>query len=192
MTANTAGATINSSTGVVTVTKGGSVTVKAIAAAVPGSFSGSEASYTLTVNDTRTSAGLAWSAASADVTYGANNNVFPTLTNTHNVSVTYSSSDQSVATINESTGEIILKDKNGTSIISAIFAGNDDYKDQTVTYELNVSKAPFAIQDGVFDFVEAAQQNPLVNYGSGVTLTSSEYTTGSKTWTAGNVTHLYA
>ena len=188
MTANTAGATINSESGLVTVTKGGSVTVKALAAAVPGSFSGSEDSYTLTVNDTRPSASLAWSATSADVTYGADNNIFPTLTNPHSVTVTYSSSNQAAATIDENTGAITLKDYNGTTTISAIFAGNDDYSDQTVTYELNVTKAPFSIKDGIFDFVEAATAG--VNYGSGVTTTSSssEYVTADKTWTAGNVT----
>ena len=186
MTANTAGATINAESGLVTVTKAGEVTVKATAAAVPGSFAASEASYTLTVNDTRTSAGLAWSAASANVTYGADN-VFPTLTNPHSVAVTYSSSNTSAATINKS-GEITLKDVTSSTTISAIFAGNDDYKEQTVTYELNVTKAPFVKKDGVFDFVGAATADPFEDYGSGVTLTSDEYTKGENTWTAGNVT----
>ena len=187
MTANTAGATINSSTGLVTVTQGGSVTVKALAAAVAGSFAGSEATYTLTVNDTRTSAELAWSAASADVTYGADDNIFPTLTNTHSVPVTYSSSNMAAATIDES-GVITLKDYTGETTISAIFEGNDDYLAQTVTYTLNVDKAPFSVKDGVFDFVEAATASE--DYGSGVTTTSSstEYVTTDKTWTAGNVT----
>ena len=187
MTANTAGATIDSSTGLVTVTKGGSVTVKALAAAVSGKFSGSEATYTLTVNDTRTSAGLAWSSESANVTYGADNNIFPTLTNPHNVSVSYTSSNQAAATIDEN-GTITLKDYTGNTTISAIFDGNDDYLDQTVTYTLNVTKAPFAIKDGVFDFVEAAGADPLEDYESGVTLSTGDYTTGDKTWTAGNVT----
>ena len=53
MTANTAGATINSSTGEVTPTKAGSVTVQASAAAIAGKYSASSATYTLTVTDTR-------------------------------------------------------------------------------------------------------------------------------------------
>ena len=53
ITANSAGATINSSTGEVTLTKAGSVTVQAEAAAVAGHFSASYDSYTLTVTDTR-------------------------------------------------------------------------------------------------------------------------------------------
>ena len=53
MTANTAGATINESTGEVSPTQAGSVTVKATAAAIEGSFAASSATYTLTVTDTR-------------------------------------------------------------------------------------------------------------------------------------------
>ena len=190
ITANTAGATINPSSGLVTVTKGGSVTVKATAEAVSGSFTSSSDTYTLTVNDTRASAGLAWSAESANVQYGADNNVFPTLTNTHSVPVTYQSSSQAAATIDANTGEITLKDYTGKTTISAIFAGNDDYYGETVTYELNVTKAPFVIKDGVFDFVEAGAQSTLVDYGSGVTIENDgqTYVYDNSTWTAGNVT----
>ena len=192
MTANTAGATIDESTGVVTVTGAGSVTVKAIAAAVSGSFASSVDTYTLTVNDTRDELGndLAWSEETATVTYGAENNTFPTLTNTHNVTVTYESTNTDAATIDANTGVITLKDvsQNLTTYIKAIFAGNDDYLPKTVGYTLNVSKAPFAIRDGIFDFVEAAKADPLVDYGSGVTLSNGTYVTDDKTWTAGNVT----
>ena len=187
ITANTAGATINASTGLVTVTGGGSVTVKATAAASSG-FAGSEDTYTLTVNDTRSEADLSWSAASANVTYGADNNVFPSLTNTHGVTVTYASTNTKAATINETTGEITLLDFAGSTYIKAIFAGNDDYLPKTVDYTLNVTKAPFAVKDGVFDFVEAAALDE--DYGSGVTTTNdgNTYVTVDKTWTAGNVT----
>lgn len=184
MTANTAGATIDAESGVVTVTKGGSVTVKATAAAVTGLYTSSEDSYTLTVNDIRASAGLAWSAASANVTYGADN-VFPTLTNPHGVAVTYSSTNANAATI-DNNGIITLKDKTASTQISAIFAGNDVYKEVSISYTLNVTEAPFTKKDGVFDFVKAANAVPLEDYGSGMTLSTS-YTTGDKTWIAGNV-----
>ena len=188
MTANTAGATINASTGVVSPTQAGSVTVKATAAAVPGYFSSSSASYTLAVSDSRASAGLAWSAASADVTYDSDSNVFPTLTNPNGVTVSYSSSNTSAATINSTTGVITLKNVNENTTIKATFAGDATYKSQEVFYTLNVSKAPFAVKDGVFDFVSAAEQEPLEDYGSGMTLTTSAYTTTDNTWTAVNVT----
>lgn len=50
---NTANATINSSTGVVTPTQAGTVVVNASAAAIDGKYLASYASYTLTVTDTR-------------------------------------------------------------------------------------------------------------------------------------------
>ena len=189
ITANTAGATINGETGLVTVTKGGSVTVKATAPAITG-FKKSEATYTLTVNDTRAEAGLAWSSSTKDINYDDTPYNLPTLTNTNKLTVTYSSSNTSVATIDENTGEVTVNNITGNTTISAIFAGNDDYKDQTVTYTLNVTKGAYQIIDGVFDFVEAGSSVPLVNYGSGITLTSASgyYDESESTWVAGNVT----
>ncbi len=186
ITANTAGATINATTGLVTVTQGGSVTVKANAPAVTG-FSSSTATYTLTVTDTRTSAGLAWSAASASVTYDDDSNEFPTLTNTHNVAITYSSTNTTAATIDAATGVITLNDVTATTSISATFAGDDDYLPQTVSYTLNVTKGPFKVKDGVFDFVSAGAEDE--DYGSEESPTSSStyYNESETTWTAGNV-----
>lgn len=83
---------------------------------------------------------LAWSANSATVTIGADDNVFPTLTNPHSVTVTYSSSDTTKATINASTGAITLAGA-GNTTISATFAGNDTYYEQTVSYTLTVQEA---------------------------------------------------
>lgn len=51
--------------------------------------------------------------------------------------VTWSSSDPSVATIDESTGAVTLLAV-GTTTITATFAGNDDYAAATGTYELTV------------------------------------------------------
>ena len=83
---------------------------------------------------------LTWSAESATVTIGADDNVFPTLTNSHSVEVTYSSSDTEKATIDGTTGEITLVAA-GDTTISAIFAGNDTYEAQTVTYALTVQES---------------------------------------------------
>ena len=151
----------------------------------------SEATYTLTVNDTRGEESRLESS-SATVTYGADDDIFPTLTNPHNVSVTYASTNEDAATIDATTGEITLKDvsANLTTYITARFDGNDDYKGQTVGYTLTVNKAPFAIKDGVFDFVEAGKADPVVDYGSHVSPTTdgSHYESSDATWTAGNVT----
>ena len=189
ITANTAGASINASSGLVTVTQGGSVTVKATAPAITG-FKKSEATYTLTVNDTRAEAGLAWSAASASINYDETPYNLPTLTNSNSLAVTYTSTNSSVATVDENTGQVSVKNVTGNTTITATFAGNDDYKSQSVSYTLNVTKGVYQIIDGVFDFDEAGASNPVINYGSGITPTStgSYYEPDESTWTAGNVT----
>ena len=83
---------------------------------------------------------LARSAESATVTIGADDNVFPTLSNPHSVTVNYASGDESAATINESTGQITLVAA-GSTTIYANFAGDDTYEAQTVSYVLTVEAA---------------------------------------------------
>ena len=80
---------------------------------------------------------LAWSASSASAIVGEAFTA-PTLTNPNNLTVTYSSMDASVATVNESTGAVTIKGV-GTTIITANFAGNDTYKPGTASYTLVVS-----------------------------------------------------
>ena len=55
------------------------------------------------------------------------------------LTVTYSSSNTSVATVNASTGVVTLKAV-GVTIITATFAGNDDYYANSATYTLTVRK----------------------------------------------------
>ena len=86
-----------------------------------------------------------WSATEAEVTIDATDNVFPTLTNTHNVPVTYSSTDDAIASI-AADGTVTLN-KEGTVTITAKYAGGTsagtgkEYKAKTVTYSLKVNKA---------------------------------------------------
>ena len=86
-----------------------------------------------------------WSATEAEVTIDATDNEFPALTNTHNVPVTYSSSDDAIASI-ASDGTVTLN-KEGTVTITAKYAGGTsagtgkEYKAKTVTYSLKVNKA---------------------------------------------------
>ena len=174
ITANTAGATISGST--VTVTQEGSVTVKATAPATDD-FSQSTASYTLTVNDTRSANGLAYAESEQEVAVGEVLSA-PTLTNPYNLDVTYASEDETIATVDESgnvTGVAI-----GTTNIIATFDGNGAYKAGSVSYSLTVKKAAFVITDGVFDFGEDE------DYGSN--LAQSGVKNQTSTWTAGNVT----
>ena len=84
--------------------------------------------------------GLSWGTASRTVTIGAEDNEFPTLTNTYNLAVKYSSDDPDVAAIDATTGEITLGIA-GKAHITAEFEGNDEYEAAKVTYELTVKAA---------------------------------------------------
>ena len=82
---------------------------------------------------------LSWSASSATATQtGTFTGV--TLTNTHHVPVTFASSDENVASIEPTYGHIMVT-ADGTTVISAAFAGNAQYKAKTVTYTLTVALA---------------------------------------------------
>ena len=64
----------------------------------------------------------------------------PTLTTyPEGLEVTYSSSDNSVATVDEHTGEVTLVAE-GTVTITATFAGDDDYNEGSASYTLTVSE----------------------------------------------------
>lgn len=84
--------------------------------------------------------GLSWGTASRTVTIGAEDNEFPTLTNTYNLAVKYSSDDPDVAAIDATTGEITLV-MAGKAHITAEFEGNDEYEAAKVSYELTVKAA---------------------------------------------------
>lgn len=84
--------------------------------------------------------GLSWGTATRTVTIGAEDNKFPTLTNTYNLAVKYSSDDPDVAAIDATTGEITLV-MAGKANITAEFEGNDEYEAAKVSYELTVKAA---------------------------------------------------
>ena len=64
----------------------------------------------------------------------------PTLNNPYGLTVTYSSSDTGVATVNPTTGTVTLV-SGGITVITATFAGNDQYKPFSASYTLIVSNA---------------------------------------------------
>ena len=81
--------------------------------------------------------GIAWSASSFEATIGADND-FPTLSNTHSLSITYTSSDTDVATI-DADGAITLVAA-GTTAITAASAATSSYAAGSVSYALTVYK----------------------------------------------------
>ena len=127
-------------------------------------------------------AGLAFPKASYEIDEGEEFTA-PALTNPHNLPVTYTSSETSVATVNQSTGAVTVVGV-GTTTITASSEETEQYEAGEASYTLTINEV-FQIEDGVFDFV--AKES---DYGSGVTTTSGSnvYINEEKTWTAGNVT----
>ena len=73
-----------------------------------------------------------------DINLGATDYEGQELTNPHELTVTYSSSDESIVVVDENTGDVVIGDKVGSAVITATFAGNDEYKAGTAIYTISV------------------------------------------------------
>ena len=62
----------------------------------------------------------------------------PTLTNPHSLTVTYSSSDEDLALVDENTGEVVIGDEAGEVTITATFAGNSIYRIGSASYTITI------------------------------------------------------
>ena len=82
-------------------------------------------------------AGLSYETTAYYVTVGGTFDA-PALTNPYDLTVTYSSSDTEVATVNAETGKVTLGSKVGTTTITASFAGNGEYNAASASYTLTV------------------------------------------------------
>lgn len=112
--------------------------------------------------------GLSWGTASRTVTIGAEDNKFPTLTNTYNLAVKYSSDDPNVAAIDATTGEITLV-MAGKANITAEFEGNDEYEAAKVSYELTVKDVPSVdLKNTPETAYTVAKALELINAGEGL------------------------
>ena len=112
-------------------------------------------SYTIIYSKIQTF--MAWSESVVNVNLGETFTA-PTLTFTvHGVNlegktIQYSSSDETVATIDQTNGEITLKDKAGSTTITASFAGDDTHDKVSAEYTLNVIDPNKT--DVTFDFTD--------------------------------------
>ncbi|MCR5180747.1 MAG: Ig-like domain-containing protein [Bacteroidaceae bacterium] len=142
---------------VATVDEDGEVTlVAAGTATITASYAGSDdyvagaVSYTLTVAKPDPVAnGLAFNASEATATLGEDFTE-PTLTNPYELPLTWSSSDEAVATVDED-GEVTLVAA-GTTTITASYAGSDDYVAGAVSYTLTIDKT-----DTIFDLFAGSE-----------------------------------
>ncbi len=100
-------------------------------------------------------AGLSYSETSFTATVGADN-AFPTLDNPNDLDITYSSSNEGVATIDED-GNVTLVAA-GTTTISATSEETDEYKAGSASYTLTViePEVPQTDNDNVYELVTDA------------------------------------
>lgn len=125
-----------SSTGAVEILKAGSTTIKATFAG-NATYKAAIASYTLTV--VKAEPNLSFSQTNFQVPLNDNSFVAPTLNNPNNLTVGYSSNNESVALVDENTGEIVLETSAvGSATITAYFAGNDKFKGGNAQYTIDV------------------------------------------------------
>lgn len=64
--------------------------------------------------------------------------VAPALNNPHSLAVTYSSNNETIALVDENTGDVVLDNKVGEATITATFAGDDTYKAGSASYTIKI------------------------------------------------------
>lgn len=135
---NTKVATVDASTGAVTLVAAGETTITASFAG-NDNYNAANDRYTLTVAKAdAVSSDLSFASGTATATFGDATVTSPELTNPHQLPLTWSSSDEGVATVNAS-GVVTIVGA-GETVISAAFAGNDTYGANTISYTLTVNK----------------------------------------------------
>ncbi len=123
----------------------GTVTIN-VSQAENGSYRAYETTFNISVVDNRTTPTFSFSDASKIIEWADRNSyVKPTLTNTSDGTVTYTSSNTGVATVG-SNGDITFV-AGGETIITASVSGSANYKDAEASYTLTVNK-PFEFAVG--------------------------------------------
>ena len=135
-------ASIDSTTGILTILKAGDVTVKATRAA-DDKYNKVTAEYTLTINKADQT-NFAFEKPNPEaITYDPKNNTFSNKASSDQGAdnVTYTiTSDNGVASIDSSTGTLTIL-KAGTVTVKATRAADDKYKEATAEYTLTINKA---------------------------------------------------
>lgn len=156
----------------------------------------------ITKNSSKVATVMAFSESEVKVAAGSKDVTTPTLTLTANgediiagKTITYSSTDEEVAMVDETAGTVVLMGKEGSTTITATFAGDDTYAGATASYTLTVYDPNKT--DVTFDFSTMGYANAeVVNHveKDGITL---ELTKGSsdnstpKYYTGNNTLRFY-
>lgn len=129
-------ATVNS-TGLVTMLKAGTTTIKATFAG-DEAYKAAVASYTLTIN--KATANVSYDKTQFDVDLNDDSFVAPTLNNPNNLTVTYASDNEKIAVVDDNTGELLLvTTAEGTVKITASFDGNDNFYSGKASYTITIT-----------------------------------------------------
>ncbi len=166
-------ATVDPSTGAVTIVGAGTATVTATTEGDESHAAGS-ASYTIVV-----------AKADATMTFGVNEPVAatygdtefnePELTKPAGLTVTYSCEPASVATVDPTTGAVTIVGA-GTATVTATTEGNDNYNGGVATYTIVVAKAnaTMSFAPGAVTIVEGQEFTaPTLTNEAGLTVTYS-------------------
>lgn len=173
-------ATVNASTGEVTILKAGEVTITATAAET-SNVKEDKAEYKLTISKATPTLTFANSTVSVKTTGSVNN---PLTIVPEDLTVTYSSSNEDVAKVDPSTGTITLVDE-GTATITATFKGDNCYNEAKDTYTLTVDNDAIAYTaegwHGAYNAQEHSITVKVTTLNSGATVTYSETVDGNFT-----------
>ena len=123
--------------GKVTIVKAGEVTITATGAA-NDNYNEATARYTLTI--AKAEATMSFAPNAFTIVEGQEFTA-PTLTNEAGLAVTYSSTNDAVATVDTNSGEVTIVGV-GSTTITATGAENDNYKGATATYTITVEAKP--------------------------------------------------
>lgn len=143
---------------------------------------------TFNVNVAKGDAGISYATTSYSVAPNASFEK-PSLTNPHGLTITYSSSDESLVLVDENNGDILIGSNEGGPVtITATAASNDDYNGGTASYTITITSTP-VLQSLTIDFESESSSytnwtfTNMVSKSSGsITAHGGTYygTTGSK------------
>ena len=136
-------------------------------------------------------AGLAYTTTEFTINLG-DEFTAPTLTNPNNLTVSYASSNEEVAMVDEATGEVVLMDAAGETTITASFAGDDNYYEGSASYTLTVVDAnapgtannPYTVAEALAFIETLGTETSAEVYVSGIISQIDEVST-----THGNATY---
>ena len=182
-------ATVDSSTGRVTINNAGTATITASISAT-NNYTEASLSYTLTVN--KANSNIAFTNTAVSKVYGDDNFINAASTNSNGI-ITYTSSDTTIATVDSSTGEVTIIKSGGPITITATAAATNNFNEAVTSYSLTISQYPSTVSFtntsitktyGDADFINAAtttSTSPIVYTSSNTAVATVDSSTGKVT-----------